>query len=73
MNGAPILWGSRKQIGIAASITNDEYVAGNIATKEVEWTWCLLMDLGFQQPSPTKLFNNNENNIQLIHNLKFNR
>lgn len=35
MNGGPILWGSRKQIGETSSITKDEYVIGNIATKEV--------------------------------------
>jgi hypothetical protein len=47
MNGILILWDSQKQIGVTSSTTKVEYVATNIATQKVVWTWYLLMDLGF--------------------------
>ncbi len=71
MNGSSILWGSRKQIGVTSSTIEVEYVVVNITTREVVWTRYLLMDLWFQQLGPTKLFNDNQSNIWLIHNLEF--
>jgi hypothetical protein len=71
MNGGPILWGSKRNW--RSFINNQRRICGRQhATKEVVWTWYLLMDLGFQQPSPTKLLNDNQNNIQFIHNPEFN-
>lgn len=46
MNGVIVFWDSWKQTGVTSSTTKVEYVATNIATREVVWTWYLLMDLG---------------------------
>jgi hypothetical protein len=47
MNGILILWDNKKQTDVTLSTTKIEYVATNIVTREVVWTWYMLMDLGF--------------------------
>ena len=73
VNGAPIVWSSRKQACVATSTTESEYIAANSTAKDVIWIRRLFADLGFAQIIPTRLLLDNQSAIRLVHNPEFHR
>ena len=51
LNGVPISYASKKQAVIALSSTEAEYIALNLAAREVIWFWLLLYELGLLTPN----------------------
>ena len=51
-----ISWGSKKQVTVATSSTEAEYMASCCATKEAMWLWSLLGLIGFKQQGSTYFF-----------------
>lgn len=60
LNGATIIWGSKKQITVTLSSAESEYLAAGSAAQEVLWARMLLTELGFAQLQPTVLFSDNQ-------------
>lgn len=54
LNGAHVMWSSRRQPCCAGSITEVEYVAGANTTKEVIWLHHLLSSFGVLLDSPSR-------------------
>jgi len=62
---------AKKQITVAKSTTEAEYVSLALATQEAIWLRSLLSDLGQKVTSPTNIFEDNQGAIQLAKNPKF--
>lgn len=73
LNGAHVIWGSRRQPCCAGSTTEVEYVAGATTTKEVIWLHHLPSIFGVLLDSPTPLFSDSQSAIKLVHNPEFHR
>ena len=71
INGCTISWRSKRQISVAKSSTEAEYVALSTSSQEVIWLQRLLKVLGFVQSSPTIIFEDNQSAIELSKNPKF--
>ena len=71
INGCTISWSSKRQITVAKSSTEAEYVALSTSTQEAIWLRVLLGDLGFKQRKPTVIFEDNQSSIELSKNPKF--
>ena len=67
---AAISWCSKKQITVAKSSTEAEYVALSAAAQEAIWLRRLLMDIGFGNSGPTVLYEDNNGAIELSKNPK---
>jgi hypothetical protein len=59
LNGAAIAWKSKKQGAVATSSSEAEFVSASKAADELVWERRLLADLGFPQPGPTPLHEDN--------------
>ena len=59
LNGAAISWKSKRQSVIALSSAEAEFVAASSMVQEVIYTRRLLEKLGFPQPEPTPVFEDN--------------
>ena len=59
---------SKKQTVTADSSTVAEFIATHTVAKEIMWTRGLLFSLGFRQPEPTILYEDNMSTIAMIHN-----
>lgn len=70
LNDGPVSWFSRKQLCVATSTTESEYVAASLASGEVQWLRRLLNDIAFPQ-QPTRLFSDNQAAIRLVLNPEF--
>jgi hypothetical protein len=68
LNGAPIVWFSRKQTIVSTSTTEAEYVAAHDAGREVSWTRDMLEELNVTQSGPTRLHVDNVAAQHLINN-----
>lgn len=71
VNGGPVAWSSQRQRCTSQSTTEAEYVAANMATKEIVWLRNLLNDIGCCQSYPTALFCDNQSAIRLVRNPEF--
>jgi hypothetical protein len=68
LNGAAVTWLSRKQTVVTHSSTAAEYIALGVVGREVEALRHLLKDLGFEQPSPTKIHGDNMPSFDIAKN-----
>ena len=59
LNGAAISWKSKRQTVVALSTAEAEFVAASSMVQEVIYTRRLLERLGFPQPDPTAVFEDN--------------
>ena len=71
--GGAITWGSRKQISIALSSTEAEYVVLSEAMREALWLKSLYEELGFIQKDPVLVLGNNDGSIAMAKNLQFHK
>ena len=71
--GCPISWSSKKQVTVATSSSEAEYVAMSAATTEAIWLRGLLTDLGEHLDSPIKIFEDNRGCIGMATNLECKR
>jgi len=69
--GGAISWSSKKQLSIALSSTEAEYIAGVHATKEVVWLRQLLAELGLLDDDPTILHIDNQSAMAIAKNPQF--
>ncbi len=72
-NGGAITWGSKKQISIALSSTEAEYVALSEASREAMWLRHLFGELGFIQKEPILLLGDNDGSIAMAKNPEFHK
>ena len=70
IGGAIVSWNSKKQITVAKSTTEAEYVALSAAASETIWLRQLLKDLGFNKSGATVLYEDNNGAIELSKNAK---
>ena len=70
LGDSTISWRSKKQPVIALSSTEAEYVALCEAAQETTWLRRLLHDIGFEQKSPTMVYEDNQGCIALGRNPK---
>ena len=63
LNG-PIFWCSKRQLSVALSSTEAEYVSASTACQEVAWCRQLLHQLGFEQTT-TQIYEDNQATIAL--------
>jgi hypothetical protein len=68
LNGGPILWHSRKQTIVSLSTTEAEYVAAHDVVREIAWLRGLMVELGFENTSPTPVYVDNTAAEHLIKN-----
>src|ERR1700754_4486844 len=69
MSGAAISWKSRRQVTVAGSTVEVEYMAVGDATKEALWLRSLLSGLSIIDPQfPTRILVDNQGSIHLAKN-----
>jgi hypothetical protein len=66
-----ITWSSKKQTFVALSNIESEYMALSKATIKAIWIHKLLLEIGFPQTTPTKIYLDNQNAIAFTANPKF--
>jgi hypothetical protein len=59
VNGASVAWKSKRQSVVAPSLAEAEFMAGSALVQEVIYACCLLENLGFSQPAPTFIYEDN--------------
>jgi hypothetical protein len=65
LNGAAVSWASKRQNSVALSSTEAEFYAASLAACDVEYLRFVMRDLGFEQQSPTVLYEDNQACIYL--------
>src|SRR3954447_3482679 len=68
LSGGVISWSSKRQPTVALSSTEAEYMAITHATKEAIWLRSLMNELGYDQSTPTLIFEDNQSCIALAKN-----
>ena len=63
MGGGPICWASKKQVVVALSTTEAEYLALCFAARQVLWLRSLLQELGCPVEGPSVLYCDNQGTI----------
>ena len=71
VGGATINWCSKRQMTVARSSTEAEYVALSAAAQECIWLRRLLKDFGLSDDKPTTLYEDNTGALELAKNPKF--
>ncbi|TPX52711.1 DNA-directed DNA polymerase [Powellomyces hirtus] len=66
--GGPVAWQSKRQPTVALSSTEAEYMALTQACKEANWLRQLLIELGYPQGLPCKIYEENQGCIALARN-----
>ena len=69
--GGAISWSSKKQLSVALSSTEAEYIAGAHAAKELVWLRHLLGDIGMPDDNLTILRMDNQSAIAIAKNPQF--
>jgi len=69
---SPISWSSKKQVSVAISSTEAEYMSASYASQEAVWLHQLLDDLGVAVPRPTLIYEDNQGCIKLTATQKIN-
>ncbi|MBW0502972.1 hypothetical protein O181_042687 [Austropuccinia psidii MF-1] len=67
----PICWLSKKQLVVAQSTTEAEYIAMNICSKQLWWLTFVFNDLGHVSPQPT-LLNDNSGEVTISNKASLN-
>lgn len=70
-NGSPISWSCKKQVSVALSSTEAEYISLADASQEAIWLRRLLKDFNLVQSDSTVLFEDNQSCLKLVENNKF--
>lgn len=70
LNDSAISWASKKQTTVSLSTTESEFVAAAGAAQEAIWLRNILADLGFEQPNPTRINEENQSCIKLANSTK---
>ena len=65
---AAIAWGSRRQLCVALSSCESEYIAGCVCGQEVIWIRQLLIELGYKFDAPVKIYCDNQSAIAMMKN-----
>ena len=68
--GGTVSWKTKKQSFVALSSTEAEYIALCSATQEAVWLRKLLKSIGYIQPEPTMMYEDNQGAIALSKNSK---
>ena len=68
LNGAPISWCSKKQLVIALSSCEEEYISGSFAACQATWLGELLKEMLVEVHTPLKLMIDNVSAISLARN-----
>ena len=68
MSGAAIAWSSKKQLVVALSTTEAEYVALSAATQEAVWLSRLLSDIKAPPQTPILIKEDNQGTIAIARN-----
>ena len=68
----PVSWSSKKQVSVALSSTEAEYVSAAYASQEAVWLRQLLTDLGISLPQATTIYEDNQGCIKLANTEKVN-
>jgi hypothetical protein len=71
--GGAITWGSKKQLTVALSSTEAEYVAISEAARDAMWLRSLHSELGFQPQTPILILGDNNGSIALAKNPGFHK
>ena len=66
LGNAVVAWCSRKQVAVATSSTEAEYIAASIASKELLWFKMLLSDMKIPVVKPLVMYEDNQASISLI-------
>ena len=66
--GGYVSWSSKKQVSVATSSVEAEYVASANATKEAVWLRTLLKEVGYPQSQATIVHADNQGAIALAQN-----
>lgn len=66
--GGAISWISKKQNSVAMSSAEAEYMSASLVCREVIWIRSLLTGLGFKQPGPTVMHEDNAACVQMSKN-----
>ena len=72
LGDSPISWSSRKQMSVALSSTEAEYVAAAYASQETVWLRQLLSDLGEPATGATRMYEDNQGCIKLATSERIN-
>mmetsp|Transcript_32838 Transcript_32838/g.76492 ORF Transcript_32838/g.76492 Transcript_32838/m.76492 type:complete len:191 (+) Transcript_32838:5426-5998(+) len=73
-NGGPISWSSKRQPIVALSSAEAEFYAASLAGCEVEYLRKMYDGIGFPQPGPTTLYEDNQGTIYMSRSVgAFNR
>lgn len=68
LNGGPIHWKSKKQSSVSLSTTESEFISACDAAKDAVHLHMLLNELGFIQPQPIHIYEDNQATIKIAHN-----
>lgn len=68
LGSGSVTWNSKRQVTVALSSTEAEYMAVSSATRELVWLRRLLSELGVAQTVPTVLYGDNQGAIALAKN-----
>ena len=71
IDGACIMWSSKKQGTIALSTTKMEYIALTHAAKQMMWICCLLGEIGLEQRDLTPIRCDNLSTITITHDVTY--
>lgn len=53
VNDMPVIWKGRKQVGVALSSTEDEFIAMSECVKDITWVRTMLRELNILTNAPT--------------------
>ena len=70
--GGPTAWGSQYQPTVALSTTEAEYMALTRVMKQILWMYTAMDEVGYPQPKPAILYNDNSGAVLLTQNTKNN-
>ena len=70
--GGPTSWGTQYQPTVALSTTEAEYMALTRAMKQILWMYSAMDEIGYPQPRPGILWNDNAGAVLLSKNTKHN-
>jgi hypothetical protein len=70
--GGPTAWGSQYQKTVALSTTEAEYMSLARSAKQIKWMYSGMDEVGFPQPRPAVLYNDNNGAVSLTKNTKHN-
>jgi len=68
----PVSWSSKKQVSVALSSTEAEYISAAYASQEAVWLRQLLTDLGMSLAQATTVYEDNQGYIKLANSEKLN-